>query len=129
MRPPLNATPRAPMTMKRKLESMVFHGSCYLCGEKLGAMSGVQFDHVLPLELGGADMPENIKPAHVDCHKFKTRNDVRQIAKSRRNRKTEAAHHEAIANREPGQKRVSKSKIPSRPFPGVQRRLNGWGAK
>lgn len=47
---------------------------------------GVQFDHNVPDQLGGDNSLENCMAICVQCHKFKTRNDVRQIRKSDRQR-------------------------------------------
>lgn len=47
---------------------------------------GVQFDHVLPCELGGDNDLANCAAICVQCHKFATRNDIRQIRKSDRQR-------------------------------------------
>lgn len=47
---------------------------------------GVQFDHVLPCELGGDNSLSNCLAICVQCHKHKTRNDIRQIRKSDRQR-------------------------------------------
>jgi len=47
---------------------------------------GVQFDHILPCELGGDNSLANCAAICVQCHRFATRNDVRQIRKSDRQR-------------------------------------------
>lgn len=47
---------------------------------------GVQFDHNVPDQLGGDNSLGNCMAICVQCHKFKTRNDVRQIRKSDRQR-------------------------------------------
>lgn len=47
---------------------------------------GVQFDHAVPDALGGDNSLDNALAICVQCHKFKTRNDVKQIAKSNRQR-------------------------------------------
>ena len=47
---------------------------------------GVQFDHAIPDALGGDNSLENALAICVQCHKFKTRNDQKQIAKSNRQR-------------------------------------------
>ena len=101
---PVPATERRPMTTKRKLEAMVAHTRCFLCGEKLTTLEDTEFDHILPLELSGADEPHNIAPVHSACHRHKTKTDVKAIAKSKR-----------IRRRLAGQERP-KRKIPSRPF-------------
>jgi len=47
---------------------------------------GVQFDHDVPDQLGGDNSLENCRAVCVQCHKIKTRGDVRQIRKSDRQR-------------------------------------------
>lgn len=47
---------------------------------------GVQFDHVQPCALGGDNSLDNAKAVCVQCHKYATRNDVRQIRKGDRQR-------------------------------------------
>lgn len=66
---------------------------------------GVQFDHNVPDQLGGDNSLENCMAICVQCHRFKTRNDVKQIAKSKR----QADKRFGIT--------APKQKIQSRPFP------------
>lgn len=47
---------------------------------------GVQYDHNVPDALGGDNSLENCMAICVQCHKHKTRNDIRQIRKSDRQR-------------------------------------------
>lgn len=47
---------------------------------------GVQFDHILPAELGGDNSLANCRALCVQCHKFKTRDDIKRIRKSDRQR-------------------------------------------
>jgi 5-methylcytosine-specific restriction endonuclease McrA len=47
---------------------------------------GVQYDHNIPDALGGDNSLENCMSVCVQCHKWKTKNDVKQIAKSNRQR-------------------------------------------
>lgn len=47
---------------------------------------GVQFDHDVPDQLGGDNGLENCRAICVQCHKIKTRGDIRQIRKSDRQR-------------------------------------------
>ena len=65
-------------------------GCCGICRVEFGNADVIQFDHIVPLELGGADDAKNIWPLHEACHKTKTREDVKRIAKARRIRKREA---------------------------------------
>lgn len=47
---------------------------------------GVQYDHNIPDQLGGDNSLENCMAICVQCHKYKTRNDIQQIRKSDRQR-------------------------------------------
>lgn len=47
---------------------------------------GVQFDHVLPDQMGGDNTLSNCAAICVQCHKYATRNDIRTIRKSDRQR-------------------------------------------
>lgn len=45
------------------------HGMvCHLCGGDIATRADLHFDHVVPLSLGGAHEPENIRPAHAFCN-------------------------------------------------------------
>jgi 5-methylcytosine-specific restriction endonuclease McrA len=54
------------------------------CQNNLGA--GVNYDHAVPDGLGGDNCLENCLAVCPPCHRFKTSNDVAQIAKSNRQR-------------------------------------------
>lgn len=41
---------------------------CHLCALPIAGLSGLHFDHVVPLSRGGAHAAENIKPAHAACN-------------------------------------------------------------
>lgn len=43
-----------------------------------------ELEHVVPWELTRDDSDENVRPAHVSCHKRKTASDVRGIRKADR---------------------------------------------
>jgi 5-methylcytosine-specific restriction endonuclease McrA len=78
----------------------------------------IQFDHILPLALGGADTPENMQALAVDPHKEKTRVDIGRIRKADRQRKKTSLG----AIRKPKRAWASRKipahvgGIPSRPF-------------
>jgi 5-methylcytosine-specific restriction protein A len=82
-------------------------GKCYLCGEKI--IGEWDADHELARELGGSDGEENLRPAHKDCHRTKSKSDVKAIAKSNR----------IVRKHGPVEERKVKPKIP-RPANG------GW---
>ena len=69
---------RANDRRKGKEEAIESHGStCGLCQEpidlKLRYPQPMSFtvDHIIPLSLGGADIPENRQPAHLECNLIK----------------------------------------------------------
>ena len=88
-------------------------GICWLCKLKIGSEQAYDIDHQVSRELGGSDDDDNLAPAHKDCHRTKTKEDVRLIAKSNRIRR----------NADPETRRQTKHpirsnrKLPSRPFP------------
>lgn len=107
------------MTTRKKLyqyqRAIVFlaaNGKCYICGEKIQEKTW-HCEHVLPIWKGGEDTYENMRPAHVLCHKPKTRREAAERAKENRR---------------------GKPKKPSRPIPGSRRsglkaRLTSKGAR
>jgi hypothetical protein len=50
----------------------------------------LEIDHIIPLELGGADDDTNLQALCHTHHKEKTRADIKRIAKARRLRKKES---------------------------------------
>ena len=79
-------------------------GRCHICGLKIQTGQAWDIEHVIPLALGGADTPENTRPAHTACHKGKTATDKGQIAKAVRQR----ANHLGVKRRQ------------GRPMPGTK---------
>lgn len=88
---------RTEFTRKTKQEALQRSGlRCEAAGTRYGfeedqrcncSLSlGVQYDHAVPDALGGDNSLENCLAICVQCHRFKTRNDVKQIAKSNRQR-------------------------------------------
>lgn len=59
-------------------------GLCLGCALRL---EQVEFDHVVPLGLGGGNNPDNWAALCPSCHKRKTIADLRQIAKAKRQRR------------------------------------------
>jgi 5-methylcytosine-specific restriction protein A len=73
-------------------------GICYLCSNKIELGEAWEVEHPIALELGGSDQEADLRPAHVDCHKPKTRGDRQKIAKVHRVR---ARHIGAHKSRQP----------------------------
>lgn len=89
--------PRSEFTRKTKQEALRRSGYvCEASGTRYGFEEGqvcncnlslgVQYDHAVPDALGGDNSLENCLAICVQCHRFKTKNDVKQIAKSNRQR-------------------------------------------
>lgn len=72
---------------------------------------GVQFDHDVPDGLGGDTSLDNCRAVCIRCHSFKTRNDVAQIAKMKRQQ-----------DRNNGIKKPGP-KIKSAPFPKTEKAM------
>ena len=55
-------------------------GHCRSCDKKT---KSYQFDHIVPVALGGSNLPENIQLLCLDCHKQKTKEDMHAIRMNR----------------------------------------------
>lgn len=88
-------------------------GVCYLCDHKIKVGETWHVEHPIALELGGSDKEADLRPAHVDCHKPKTREDRRKIAKTHRIR----ANHIGA--------RQSRNPLPGGKRSGWKRKMNG----
>lgn len=88
---------RTEFTRKTRQEALQRSGlKCEASGPRYGMEEGqrcncdlslgVQFDHDVPDQLGGDNSLENCRAVCVQCHRIKTRGDVRQIRKSDRQR-------------------------------------------
>ena len=64
---------RRKLTTLDKLKIVVAQARCPLCGEKLGDLAGLDFDHQIALVNGGPDTLDNLRAVHREgCHKRKT---------------------------------------------------------
>lgn len=64
-------------------------GRCHLCGQPIVPGEAFDLEHVIPYELTRDESDENVKPAHVHCHRGpggKTADDIRGIRKADRAR-------------------------------------------
>ena len=85
------------------------HGTCHICTRKIHPGEKWEADHIQPRELTGSDGLDEFAPAHVDCHKSKTKEeDLPRIKKVRRTR----AKHLGIRKRR-------RKRIPYRKFDGT----------
>lgn len=94
------------MTKARKLRIWHTHnGVCHLCGLAIKHGEQWEAEHIIALGCGGEDTDANLAPAHIDCHRPKTKGDVRVAAKLKR---VEARHIGA---------HMPKASIPNRGWP------------
>lgn len=106
---------RPSMTTKRKALIFATHkGVCYLCTGKIGVGEAWEAEHVIPWEISRDDSDDNLRPAHVKCHRVKTARDRKDIAKVHR---IEARHKGAKARRGPA--------MPGTKASGIRKRMNG----
>lgn len=97
-----------------------FGGCCAMCRQPITPASGLEFDHVVPLALGGEDIESNLQPLCSRDHKLKTAGDVGSIRKADRQRAvsigTKAPSPRPIPRRLPPPKAESKPRLPPRPL-------------
>jgi 5-methylcytosine-specific restriction endonuclease McrA len=92
-------------------------GICHICGLPIWLGEKWDADHVIPRGLTGSDALDEYKPAHVDCHKCKTKSDNRTVKKAVRVRAKHVGVEKTGGKAMPGTKR-SRLK---RGFDGVVR--------
>ncbi|WP_457091064.1 HNH endonuclease [Microvirga sp. P5_D2] len=77
---------RPSLSDKKRRELFLMHkGVCHLCGLKIdGTRERWEVEHVIPRSMLGklADTDDNMKPAHVGCHKIKTAEDKGNLARA-----------------------------------------------
>ena len=81
-------TPRKPLTPSQRLKLFEAHkGVCCVCGAYIKAGEKWVDEHIIPLGLGGSNDIENRAPAHEKCAADKTKDDMRAIAKAKRQKR------------------------------------------
>lgn len=67
------------------------NGCCHLCEQKIdGVREAWEIEHVIAWELTRDDSDDNLRPAHIDCHKQKTHKQDRPAINQAKRR--EAKH-------------------------------------
>lgn len=56
---------------------------CTICKIELTPEDEIQFDHVHADKLGGEHHYSNLRPVHAECHRKKSKRDVKDLAKIR----------------------------------------------
>jgi 5-methylcytosine-specific restriction endonuclease McrA len=86
------------------------NGRCALTGKKIMPGDAHDYDHIIPLGLGGEHREGNLQLVSAEAHKQKTRADVDMIAKAKR-----------ISLKHTGNWPKSKTPLKSRGFPKSRR--------
>lgn len=61
--------------------------TCHICGGSIDpGKEPWEAEHILPVTLGGSNLPDNVRPCHNKCHKGKTANDIRANSHCKRTR-------------------------------------------
>lgn len=102
-------TRRARSTSARRAIWERFNRTCQMCRQPTDER-GFDLDHHIPLEIGGDDTDDNLRPLCRPCHRLKTKGDASVIAKAKRR---ENDHHGATA-RQPWPKRPKRPTEPQR---------------
>ena len=79
------------------------------CEERL-VRGGIEFDHTLPLHLGGFDSLENLRAIRSECHKVKTKKESKSRAKIRRIQATGGMKKKRLNKKEKLMERLHKYK-------------------
>ena len=105
-------TQRKSFTKKERARLFsLYEGRCYLCtGSIDGTKEAYEIEHVIPWALTQDDSDENLRLAHVKCHKAKTHGPERlMLNKVERMRLKHQGHHPK-----------SKRPLQSRGFPSTR---------
>lgn len=145
---PKTSEVRKAIPMRVKLAVLASQARCAVCGEKLGSLADLQFDHRPPLvarewnaEAGDYIPPQNdpeaMQAVHSDCHLYRTTGrkpgatkktslgDMGEAAKSRRIQEQQEAFRRRLLAKDQGE-----SKPPSRwPKRKMQSRCAGGDAR
>jgi len=116
---------RKSFSAKDRARIFAAHGGvCGLSGVKIGAGDAWHIEHRVPVALGGSNDDENLYPALVEPHALKTKDDVKRIAKAKRQSGIEGGQAARRAKRGFGliqsrgfDKNGPKQKLQSRGFP------------
>lgn len=76
---------RKPLTAAKRVRIFdANEGRCHICKYKIQVGQAWEVEHVKPRWLGGDDDEDNMRPAHVECHKDKTADEAPVRAKGTR---------------------------------------------
>jgi 5-methylcytosine-specific restriction enzyme A len=77
--------PRKHFSQRERVRLFTLNGGkCHLCHHPIKVGDAWEIEHEIAWELTRDDSDENLKLAHIACHKVKTADDVRSIRKADR---------------------------------------------
>jgi 5-methylcytosine-specific restriction protein A len=91
---------------------------CAMCQVEITPATGCEYDHHIPLSIGGDDTEANLRPVCVRCHRLKTAADITRAAKTKRQEDkalTKPAARRPIKSRGFSEPRPKKEKTPLPP--------------
>ena len=80
------------------------------CGVKL-EKGAIDFDHIVPLHLGGADSPDNLRALRLECHKIKTVTESKVRAKIRRIKESDGLTKKRLNKKEKMVRRMKRRNL------------------
>jgi 5-methylcytosine-specific restriction protein A len=99
---------------------------CAMCQVEITPATGCEYDHHIPLSIGGDDTEANLRPVCVRCHRLKSKADTTRAAKTKRQEDkalTKPAARRPIKSRGFSEAKPKKERAP--PLP--RRALYGEG--
>lgn len=106
----------------RWLKVLILEAQDHRCLGCEAPLKDREFDHVIPLGIGGSNAADNWAALCPRCHRSKTRQDLKRIAKAKRQRR----YHETGRSRAPTGARIVPGVGPTRGFDRTRKKaLNG----
>jgi 5-methylcytosine-specific restriction endonuclease McrA len=91
---------------------------CAMCQVEITPATGCEYDHHIPLSIGGDDTEANLRPVCVRCHRLKSKADTTRAAKTKRQEDkalTKPAARRPIKSRGFSESQPKKEKLPPPP--------------
>jgi 5-methylcytosine-specific restriction endonuclease McrA len=118
---------RKRFSKSKRQELIEKNESCPICGHDL-LIDFSHVDHIIPLALGGDNAEENLQVVCHECHKRKTKKDIKNISKSNRIIKKHLVEKKEDTIKGSKNKIVSNKKFVSKKFDKTKRQ-NSWAKK
>jgi 5-methylcytosine-specific restriction endonuclease McrA len=115
------AVARKTFSAAARMRVLTKHGrKCAMCQVEITPATGCEYDHHVPISIGGDDTEANLRPVCVRCHRMKSAADTTRAAKTKRQASkalTRPAPKVALKSRGFVKKeRLQKPSLPRRPL-------------